>query len=258
MPTRSCSGSGAASGGEPELPGEFSSMSAALEIGVLRRADQAASLFSHPLRLKLLEHLMKPDSASGLARRLGGSAAGAELPSQGGSEAAGLLAVRCRAPACGIERTSGACGGFGVLDQPRSVMGAALRLDPKRLQDRFSWAYLVAAAARIVRDLGVSARPPRPAACPSGWPRSRSRPRCGLRAPLPAMRSLASWPRRLGSLPCGITPNGRRRGVCSDLCWVRTRRLQKPTKRRPQRLPHFQSRSLDHEREEGPFLRKDL
>ena len=46
-------------------------MSASVTVNVLRQADQAASLFSHPLRLKLLEQLFEPDSASGLSRRLG-------------------------------------------------------------------------------------------------------------------------------------------------------------------------------------------
>ena len=34
------------------------------------------------------------------------------------------------------------------------IMGG-VEPDPKRLRDRFSWAYLVAAAAKIVRDLGI-------------------------------------------------------------------------------------------------------
>ncbi len=34
------------------------------------------------------------------------------------------------------------------------AMGA-VEPDPRRLQDRFSWAYLVAAAAKVVRDLGI-------------------------------------------------------------------------------------------------------
>ena len=38
---------------------------------VVRGTAQAASLFAHPLRLKLLEYLSQPDSASGLSRRLG-------------------------------------------------------------------------------------------------------------------------------------------------------------------------------------------
>jgi len=31
----------------------------------------------------------------------------------------------------------------------------AVQPDPKRLRDHFSWAYLVAAAAKVVRDLGI-------------------------------------------------------------------------------------------------------
>ena len=46
-------------------------MSTSLTVSVLRKAGQATTLFSHPLRLKLLEQLIEPDSAGGLARRLG-------------------------------------------------------------------------------------------------------------------------------------------------------------------------------------------
>jgi DNA-binding transcriptional ArsR family regulator len=127
-------------------------MSATIEVDVLRRADQAASLFSHPLRLKLLEHLMEPDSASGLARRLG-------VPRQvlnyhlKALEAAGLLQFVAERPRAGLKERLVRAAASAFLISPE-VMGAVAP-DPKRLQDRFSWAYLVAAAARIVRDLGI-------------------------------------------------------------------------------------------------------
>jgi DNA-binding transcriptional ArsR family regulator len=127
-------------------------MSAAIEVDVLRRVDQAASLFSHPLRLKLLEHLMEPDSASGLARRLG-------VPRQvlnyhlKALEAAGLLQFVAERPRAGLKERLVRAAASAFLISPE-VMGAVAP-DPKRLQDRFSWAYLVAAAARVVRDLGI-------------------------------------------------------------------------------------------------------
>jgi DNA-binding transcriptional ArsR family regulator len=127
-------------------------MSATIEVDVLRRADQAASLFSHPLRLKLLEHLMEPDSASGLARRLG-------LPRQvlnyhlKALEAAGLLQFVAERPRAGLKERLVRAAASAFLISPEVMGGVAP--DPKRLQDRFSWAYLVAAAARIVRDLGI-------------------------------------------------------------------------------------------------------
>jgi DNA-binding transcriptional ArsR family regulator len=127
-------------------------MSAAIEVDVLLRVDQAASLFSHPLRLKLLEHLMEPDSASGLARRLG-------VPRQvlnyhlKALEAAGLLQFVAERPRAGLKERLVRAAASAFLISPE-VMGAVAP-DPKRLQDRFSWAYLVAAAARVVRDLGI-------------------------------------------------------------------------------------------------------
>jgi DNA-binding transcriptional ArsR family regulator len=127
-------------------------MSAVLAVDVLRRVDQAASLFSHPLRLKLLEQLIEPDSASGLSRRLG-------VPRQvlnyhlKALEAAGLLQFVVERPRRGLKERVMRAAASAFLISPE-VMGAVAP-DPKRLQDRFSWAYLVAAAARIVRDLGI-------------------------------------------------------------------------------------------------------
>ena len=127
-------------------------MSAAIEVDVLRRADQAASLFSHPLRLKLLEQLMEPDSASGLARRLGVSRQVLNYHLKA-LEAAGLLQFVAERPRAGLKERLVRAAASAFLISPE-VMGA-VEPDPKRLQDRFSWAYLVAAAARVVRDLGV-------------------------------------------------------------------------------------------------------
>jgi DNA-binding transcriptional ArsR family regulator len=127
-------------------------MSAAVAVDVLRRADQAASLFSHPLRLKLLEQLMEPDSASGLARKLG-------VPRQvlnyhlKALEAAGLLQFVAERPRAGLKERLVRAAASAFLISPE-IMGSVAP-DPKRLQDRFSWAYLVAAAARVVRDLGI-------------------------------------------------------------------------------------------------------
>jgi len=52
-----------------QMRNEVGLMAAAVE--VVRGTEQAASLLAHPLRLKVLEQLGEPDSASGLARRLG-------------------------------------------------------------------------------------------------------------------------------------------------------------------------------------------
>ena len=127
-------------------------MSSAVGVNVLRRPDQAASLFSHPLRLKLLEQLVEPESASGLARRLG-------LPRQvlnyhlKALERAGLLELVTERPRGGLKERVLRAAASSFLISPE-VMGA-VEPDPKRIKDRFSWAYLVAAAAKIVRDLGI-------------------------------------------------------------------------------------------------------
>ena len=199
-------------------------MSAAVAVDVLRRADQAASLFSHPLRLKLLEQLIEPDSASGLARRLG-------VPRQvlnyhlKALEGAGLLQFVAERPRGGLKERAVAGGGLIVFDQPRGDGGRRARPE--------------AAAGPVF--LGVSGRgggagrprpgnPARPGRSrgQDGWRHSRWKPRCGLPARLTATHSLASWQRKWRSWPCGITTSGRRRGVCSDSCWVRTRRSQRP------------------------------
>jgi DNA-binding transcriptional ArsR family regulator len=127
-------------------------MSTSLTVSVLRQAGQASTLFSHPLRLKLLELLIEPDSASGLARRLG-------APRQMINyhlrelEGAGLVQfVEARARRGLTERLVHATA-RSFLISPEVMAG--VEPDPARLRDRFSWAYLVAAAAKIVRDLGI-------------------------------------------------------------------------------------------------------
>jgi DNA-binding transcriptional ArsR family regulator len=127
-------------------------MSTALGVNVLRRAGQAASLFRHPLRLKLLEHLVEPDSASGLARRLGvrRQLLNYHLREM---EEAGLVEFVAERPRRGLnERVVRATAG-SFLISPEIMAG--VEPDPARLRDRFSWAYLVAAAAKIVRDIGI-------------------------------------------------------------------------------------------------------
>ena len=127
-------------------------MSASLTVNVLRQPDQAASLFSHPLRLKLLEHLIEPDSASGLARRLGVSRQVLNYHLKE-LEGAGLVQFVAERPCRGLSERVMRASARSFLISPE-IMGG-VEPDPKRLRDRFSWAYLVAAAAKIVRDLGI-------------------------------------------------------------------------------------------------------
>ena len=126
-------------------------MDGTLAVEVVRETEQAASLLSHPLRIKVLENLTEPNSASGLARRLG-------VPRQvlnyhlRALEGAGLVAFVEDARRGMKERVVRATA-QSYLISPEAM--GAVEPDPKRLRDRFSWAYLVAAAAKVVRDLGI-------------------------------------------------------------------------------------------------------
>ncbi len=127
-------------------------MSGVRAVDVVRGTEQAASLLGHPLRLKVLEQLVEADSAAGLSRRLG-------VPRQvvnyhlRALEGAGVVAFVEERRRGGLkERVMQATARSYVISP--EAMGA-VEPDPRRLRDRFSWAYLVAAAGRVVRDLGV-------------------------------------------------------------------------------------------------------
>src|SRR4051812_34873337 len=125
-------------------------MSAAL--AVVRGTEQAASLLGHPLRLKVLELLAQPDSASGLARKLG-------VPRQvvnyhlKALEGAGVVEFVEERPRRGMKERVVRATATSYLISPEAM--GAVEPDTKRIRDRFSWAYLVAAAAKVVRDLGI-------------------------------------------------------------------------------------------------------
>lgn len=126
-------------------------MSASPALNLIREHEEAAALLE-PTRLKLLGALAEPDSASGLARRLG-------LPRQRVNyhlrelEKVGLVRLV-------EERKKGNCTERVVAAVARSylispeVLGP-LGADPDRVEDRFSSAYLVALAARAIRELAV-------------------------------------------------------------------------------------------------------
>jgi len=127
-------------------------MSTSLSVSVLRQAGQAASLFSHPLRLKLLELLAEPDSASGLARRLGAQRQMVNYHLRE-LEGAGLVQFVAERPNRGLSERVMRATARSFLISPEVMAG--VEPDPARLRDRFSWAYLVAAAGKVVRDLGI-------------------------------------------------------------------------------------------------------
>jgi len=127
-------------------------MSAIRAVEVVRGTAQAASLLAHPLRLKLLEQLGQPDSAAGLARKL-------RVPRQvlnyhlKALEGAGVVKFVEERPRGGMKERVMRATAQSYLISPEAL--GAVEPDPKHFRDRFSWAYLVAAAAKIVRDLGT-------------------------------------------------------------------------------------------------------
>jgi DNA-binding transcriptional ArsR family regulator len=128
----------------------MTSVQTARPLDVIRRRETAATLLQ-PLRGEILEGLREPESASGLARRLG-------LPRQKVNyhlrelEKEGLVELV-------EERRRGNCTERVVKATARSYLISpealgALGSRPDRIQDRFSAAYLVATAGQAVRDIG--------------------------------------------------------------------------------------------------------
>jgi DNA-binding transcriptional ArsR family regulator len=121
---------------------------------VIDDTDRAAAVLS-PLRLRLLEALQAPDSATGLGRRL-------KLPRQKVNyhlrelEEAGFLRLV-------EERRKGNCTERIVQATSRhylispEVLGA-LGDSPEAAGDRFSSAYLVATAASLIKEVAVLRR----------------------------------------------------------------------------------------------------
>lgn len=129
-------------------------MAAAQAVQMVGDAEEAAALF-HPLRLRLLAKLSQPGSATSLAKDIG-------LPRQKINyhlrelERVGLVEFV-------EERRRGNCMERIVRATARSYLVnpealGSLAADPDKVQDRFSAAYMVAAAARTIRDLAVLQR----------------------------------------------------------------------------------------------------
>lgn len=118
---------------------------------VIRDPDQAAALLQ-PTRLRMIELLAEPGSAASVARQMG-------LPRQQVNyhlrelEEHGYLCLveERRAGNC-LERLMRATAeSFVISPEALGALGAGRTLP----QDRFSAAYLVSAAARVIRDLAV-------------------------------------------------------------------------------------------------------
>lgn len=116
---------------------------------VIEDPAQAASVLN-PIRLQLLNELLEPDSAAGLARRL-------KLPRQAVTyhvrqlEADGLVTLieERRRRNC-VERVVQATARMYVISP--SALGA-LAADPEGMGERFSPSYLIAVAAQMIRDV---------------------------------------------------------------------------------------------------------
>ncbi|MBV9171324.1 MAG: helix-turn-helix transcriptional regulator [Chloroflexi bacterium] len=121
------------------------------QLSVLTDAERLAVALP-PLRRQLLHLLAQPESATGLARRL-------DLPRQKINyhlrelERAGLVElVEERRRRGMIERRLRATARAWVID-PALLAGGSV--EPTEFRDRFASAYLVAAAARAIRDVAT-------------------------------------------------------------------------------------------------------
>jgi DNA-binding transcriptional ArsR family regulator len=114
--------------------------------------SRRASVMLDPLRLKILEGLREPNSASGLAHRFGIARQKINYHLRE-LEKLGLLEMI-------EERRKGNCTERIVRAVARSYLISpealgSLASDPDQIQDRFSSAYLVAVAARAIQDLAL-------------------------------------------------------------------------------------------------------
>ncbi len=126
-------------------------MSTASAIRVVRGRSQAATLL-HDARRELIEHLSEPDSAAGLARKLGTSRQRVRYHlSQLEREGLVELVAERRTGNC-VERLVRATATSFVIS-PEAL--GALGETSESAKDRFSAAYLIGTAARAVRDVGA-------------------------------------------------------------------------------------------------------
>lgn len=115
---------------------------------------EMASIALHPIRRRLLEALVEPDSASGLARQLKLTRQKVnyhlrELEQAGMVEATGEVRQRR-----GCQERIVRAVSTGYLIDP-SAIGLERAPDPESMKDRFSSGYLIALAARAIRDVAI-------------------------------------------------------------------------------------------------------
>ncbi|MEK6325239.1 MAG: helix-turn-helix domain-containing protein [Acidobacteriota bacterium] len=120
-------------------------------VEVISAPERVAAVLS-PIRRQLLQNLSEPDSASGLARRLG-------MPRQKINyhlrelERAGFVELHEERQRRGcIERQVRITARAFVIS---NAFLEGLAADPDSIRDKFSSAYLIAAAGRMVRDVAL-------------------------------------------------------------------------------------------------------
>jgi DNA-binding transcriptional ArsR family regulator len=127
-------------------------MSAALE--VIEDADRATSILD-PIRRQLLDELATPDSAAGLARRLGMARQMVTYHVRQ-LEAEGLVSfVAERRKRNCVERIVQATARSYVISP--AALGS-LGADPEQIEDQFSSTYLLAVASKLIRDVATLRR----------------------------------------------------------------------------------------------------
>jgi DNA-binding transcriptional ArsR family regulator len=120
-------------------------------VGVLQEPEGVAAVLS-PLRRRLLDNLESPDSATGLARKLG-------IPRQKINyhlrklESAGLVELDKEENRRGCVERYVRMTARAFVISPAFLGGLAA--NPELVRDRYSSAYLVAMAGQVVRDVAV-------------------------------------------------------------------------------------------------------
>lgn len=129
-------------------------MSPPLPVQIIERVEDAAAALT-PLRLDLLRRLAEPASAASLARDVGLSRQVLNYHLKA-LQTAGLVdAVE--------QRKKGNCTETVLQARARTyVVGPSalgeVGADPSRVQDRFSWGYLIAVCSRAIKDLATLRR----------------------------------------------------------------------------------------------------
>lgn len=124
---------------------------AATAIQLVKGPTQAAALLD-PLRLKLLERLAAPGSASSLARDMSLPRQKVNYHLRALQKAGFVEQVGKKKKGNCIERIVRATA-RSYLISPEAL--GAMASDPARIPDRFSASYMVALAAKTIRDLAV-------------------------------------------------------------------------------------------------------